>query len=201
VIAASTLQPAEAIGWEDRVGTLGVGREADVTVMEAAACDIMLEDSNSQLRHVTTRLRTTHCWRAGQAVEVTRPEDLSVFPNPVEIAAHVSSWKVAVYRDETPPQGFDPDEKSDVELFMEGDLAAAAQKQLSSSGRKISAASPGGGGGVSSSGASGGGGSSIGQYCMSARQWPGGPEIGVDDTCCGTAGMVRELIDYSPIRL
>lgn len=79
---------------------------------------------------------------------------------------------------------------------MEGDLAAAAQKKLGSSGGKLSTA---GSGGVSSSGASGIG--TIGPYCMSARQWPGGPEIGVDDTCCGTPGIVRELIDYAPTRL
>jgi dihydroorotase len=32
VVAASTIQPAQLIGWEDRIGTLGVGRGADVTV-------------------------------------------------------------------------------------------------------------------------------------------------------------------------
>ena len=35
VIRASTSTPATAIGWGDRIGTLGLGRTADVTVLRA----------------------------------------------------------------------------------------------------------------------------------------------------------------------
>ncbi len=34
VVAASTAAPAAAIGWGDRIGSLGVGRPADITVLQ-----------------------------------------------------------------------------------------------------------------------------------------------------------------------
>ena len=59
----------------DVVGTLGVGREADIAVLEMRAVDIEMEDCQSQLRRVTQRLLPAACWRAGARVAVTTPEE------------------------------------------------------------------------------------------------------------------------------
>jgi dihydroorotase len=45
VIAASTINPARAIGWDDRIGRLEVGREADIAVLEVIQEPIRLRDS------------------------------------------------------------------------------------------------------------------------------------------------------------
>ena len=50
VIARSTIEPAKCIGWQDRIGTLGVGREADIAVFSVEDVDLALEDCQSQLR-------------------------------------------------------------------------------------------------------------------------------------------------------
>ena len=49
VIRAVTIAPAKAIGWEDRIGTLGIGREADVTVLKLDDVKMKLEDCQSQV--------------------------------------------------------------------------------------------------------------------------------------------------------
>ena len=45
IIAASTLHPARAIGWQDRLGSLEVGREADIAVLQVVAESVKLKDS------------------------------------------------------------------------------------------------------------------------------------------------------------
>ena len=62
VVEASTLKPAQVIGWADRIGTLGVGRCADIAVMRLADVDIELEDCQSQLRRISQRLVPVACW-------------------------------------------------------------------------------------------------------------------------------------------
>src|SRR5262249_46540647 len=44
VVAACTVQPAQAIGWEDRIGRLAVGRDADVTVFRLREGTVSLQD-------------------------------------------------------------------------------------------------------------------------------------------------------------
>ena len=56
VIARTTTAPARAIGWADKIGSLTVGREADVSVLELRECDVQLEDCQGQLRRVQQRL-------------------------------------------------------------------------------------------------------------------------------------------------
>ena len=65
VIKASTTTAAASVGWADRIGSLEVGRCADIAVLEALPCDAMLEDSFGQLRHCTSRLVCKAVWRAG----------------------------------------------------------------------------------------------------------------------------------------
>ena len=89
VIEATTARPAQAIGWQDRAGSLTVGREADVTVLELAAVDLDLEDCQSQMRRVRQRIIPVAVWRRGEAGVITRPK---AFPNPLTIEAQ-KSWQ------------------------------------------------------------------------------------------------------------
>lgn len=45
IIAACTIHPARAIGWQDRLGSLEVGREADIAVLQVVAESVKLKDS------------------------------------------------------------------------------------------------------------------------------------------------------------
>ena len=45
IIAACTINPARAVGWEERLGTLEVGREADIAVLQVVAESGKLKDS------------------------------------------------------------------------------------------------------------------------------------------------------------
>jgi dihydroorotase len=47
IIAACTLHPAQAIGWQDRLGSLEIGREADIAVLQVVAEPVNLKDSVS----------------------------------------------------------------------------------------------------------------------------------------------------------
>ena len=79
LIEASTLSAAEAIGWEDRIGTLGVGREADVAVRSLDGVDVELEDCQGQMRRIQHRLSASAVWRAGVPGKITQPLR---WPNP-----------------------------------------------------------------------------------------------------------------------
>jgi dihydroorotase len=45
IIAACTINPAQAIGWQDRLGSLKVGSEADIAVLEVVSESVNLHDS------------------------------------------------------------------------------------------------------------------------------------------------------------
>ena len=76
---AATGAAAEAIGWEDRIGTLGVGREADVAVLSLDGVDVELEDCQGQMRRIQHRLSASAVWRAGVPGKITQPLR---WPNP-----------------------------------------------------------------------------------------------------------------------
>ena len=96
IIRCSTIAPAAAIGWSDRIGTLGVGREADVAVLALEDVDMDLEDCQSQMRRVNRRLVAHAMWRAGVSAEVTEP---SCFPNKRRIEEQSENWPKLVIRD------------------------------------------------------------------------------------------------------
>lgn len=52
VVRSVTATPAAAIGWDDRIGSLGVGNEADVTVLSLEPHDAQMEDCQAQCRLV-----------------------------------------------------------------------------------------------------------------------------------------------------
>jgi dihydroorotase len=45
IIAACTINPARAVGWQDRLGSLEVGREADIAVLQVIDESVNLHDS------------------------------------------------------------------------------------------------------------------------------------------------------------
>jgi len=97
VVARSTFEPAKTIGWEDRIGTLGIGREADIAVFSVEAVDMVLEDCQSQLRKISQRLVPQAVWRAGVTHPITQPK---CFPNPKTIQTQRVWWQQLQIRDE-----------------------------------------------------------------------------------------------------
>ena len=100
VVRASTVTAAASIGWQDRVGTLGVGREADVAVLSLNEVDVDLEDCQGQTRRLSRRLEAEAVWRAGEPAAITRPEE---WPNPVNAEKARAGWPQLLIRDDTPP--------------------------------------------------------------------------------------------------
>lgn len=72
-IRRTTIEPARAIGWQDRIGSLAVGREADVAVFSFAETPREMEDCGGHTRTVRRSLVPQAVWRAGERGEITRP--------------------------------------------------------------------------------------------------------------------------------
>jgi dihydroorotase len=96
VIRCSTIAPAEAIGWGDRIGTLGVGREADIAALAFVDADMELEDCQSQMRRISRRLTARAVWRGGTPADITEP---SCFPNQQRIEELREVWPRLLIRD------------------------------------------------------------------------------------------------------
>ncbi len=78
VIKAVTWTPAQAIHRENLIGSLRVGREADITVLGLDKVDVDLEDSHGQLRRIKQRVVPVRVWRAGMEYPIS---ELPVWPN------------------------------------------------------------------------------------------------------------------------
>ena len=65
VISAVTTRPAMVIGRSDTVGSLAVGRTADVTVLETSEEEVSFVDSTGERRSGSTSLRVVSTLRAG----------------------------------------------------------------------------------------------------------------------------------------
>jgi dihydroorotase len=74
VIAATTIAPARAIGWDDRLGSLAVGREADVAVLELVDAPLTLRDCAGTTLEATQHLRARHTIRGGVVVSTARDD-------------------------------------------------------------------------------------------------------------------------------
>ena len=98
VIRCSTVEPARAVGWDDRIGTLGQGRDADVAVFAIEAVDMDLEDCQSQMRRISQLLVPKAVWRAGEPAAITKPR---AFPNAETIEAQKIWWPRLLIRDES----------------------------------------------------------------------------------------------------
>lgn len=69
VLAACTIHPARAIGWQDRLGTLAVGREADLAVLQVVNDYVELRDTVGGELSPEQRLAVRWTIRAGQIFE------------------------------------------------------------------------------------------------------------------------------------
>ena len=73
VIRASAIRPAQSIGWDDRIGSLEVGRTADVAVLALEEGDFTLSDSSKQPETATRRLVARHTIFAGRLLDRGEP--------------------------------------------------------------------------------------------------------------------------------
>lgn len=71
VIAACTVNPARAIGWDDRIGGLAVGRVADLAVLELTDAPVTLHDSVGATLEAPQRLEPRWTIRRGQVHPAT----------------------------------------------------------------------------------------------------------------------------------
>ena len=104
VISSVTINPARAIKKEDSVGSLSPGRCADVAILRLSDCDVMLEDSQQQMRRVIQRLVPVAVWRAGQSVAV---KERTCWPNKDEnyLARLREEWEHLLIKDEQTNNG------------------------------------------------------------------------------------------------
>lgn len=66
VIARCTIDPARAVGWQDRIGSLEVGREADIAVLQIVDDPITLRDSIGGEKRQRERLAAQWTVRGGK---------------------------------------------------------------------------------------------------------------------------------------
>ena len=69
IIAACTSNPARAVGWQDRLGSLEVGREADIAVLQILDDPVMLRDSVGAEKLHRRRIAARWTVRAGELFE------------------------------------------------------------------------------------------------------------------------------------
>jgi dihydroorotase len=69
IIANCTVNPARAVGWQDRIGSLEIGREADIAVMQVVDNPAMLRDSLGKERLHKHRIAVKWTIRAGEVFE------------------------------------------------------------------------------------------------------------------------------------
>ena len=78
VVRATTSAAANAIKRSDSIGSLGIGRRADVTVLHESDIQTDLEDSQGQIRRITKILRPVVVWKDGISFSINTP---ATFPN------------------------------------------------------------------------------------------------------------------------
>ncbi|HEY8692190.1 MAG TPA: amidohydrolase family protein [Chloroflexota bacterium] len=72
VVAACTINPAKAIGWQDRLGRLKVGAEADLAVLELLDGPVSLRDSTGAEIVADRRIAARWTIRHGEIFEGSR---------------------------------------------------------------------------------------------------------------------------------
>ena len=74
VLAACTINPARAIGWQDRLGSIEPGREADLAVLEVVDRPARLRDSTGGELTANKRVAARWTVRRGEVFEGPRQE-------------------------------------------------------------------------------------------------------------------------------
>ena len=77
VVTMSTLNPAKAIGQENRLGTLGVGMQADISVLDIEEGDWVVSDVVGGTRRTEKAVVPTLTVKKGQVFEVRSEEHTS----------------------------------------------------------------------------------------------------------------------------
>jgi dihydroorotase len=72
IIARCTTNPARVIGWQDRIGTLEVGREADIAVLQLVNEPTKLRDSVGGEMTVNERIAARWTIRRGEVFQGSR---------------------------------------------------------------------------------------------------------------------------------
>ena len=69
LLYAATMGGAKALGWDDRIGSIEAGKDADIIAVDLGAADsIPISDPASQLLYSAGREDITHVWVDGQLV-------------------------------------------------------------------------------------------------------------------------------------
>ena len=66
IIEAVTASPASAIGRSNDLGSLGLGREADITILKVVPFEHQMEDSFGVAKRVQKAILPVAVWRAGR---------------------------------------------------------------------------------------------------------------------------------------
>jgi dihydroorotase len=69
IIADCTINPARVVGWHDRIGSLEVGREADIAVLQIVDDPVTLRDSVGKERLHQQRIAAKWTIRAGEVFQ------------------------------------------------------------------------------------------------------------------------------------
>src|SRR5678809_855472 len=69
IIASCTVDAARVVGWQDRIGSLEIGREADIAVLQVIDEPAMLRDSSGKQRLHKQRIAVKWTIRAGEVFE------------------------------------------------------------------------------------------------------------------------------------
>lgn len=97
----ATLDAARAIGLDDRIGSIEVGKDADLTAVRISDPELLpCFDPVSHLVYVAGREHVTHTWVAGNLLYRKLPGQSGVYANiePAQLQEIVSSWQARLAR-------------------------------------------------------------------------------------------------------
>lgn len=96
IIKSVTMTPAAAIGLIDLIGSLSLGRPADITVIRIEKVDFDLEDCHAHLRRIKQRFVPVAVWKDGVRFKTFSAHP---FPNTAKFKELASSQDELVIKD------------------------------------------------------------------------------------------------------
>ena len=70
IVRAVTHTPAKVINREKMIGSFSIGSKGDVTILKIVDCDVMLEDSQQNKRHITKQFVPIVTWIDGERITI-----------------------------------------------------------------------------------------------------------------------------------
>ena len=98
VIKSVTMTPAAAIGRSDVIGSLGLSRGADITIVRIENVDLDLEDCHAHLRRIKQRFVPVAVWKDGVRYETSVSHR---FPNTTKFKDLASSQDALIIKDDS----------------------------------------------------------------------------------------------------